>query len=35
MIEGRAKHFDPTLLDLFLEHAEWFDLQYNRLSGKS
>ncbi|MBS7525634.1 response regulator [Fusibacter paucivorans] len=35
MREGRSKHFDPTLLDLFFKHADWFDLQYNRLSGKS
>jgi putative two-component system response regulator len=34
MLEGRGAHFDPTLLDLFLENAAWFDGQYNRLSGK-
>jgi len=33
IIEGRGKHFDPALIDIFTEHHKSFEEIYDRLAG--
>ena len=35
MLQGKGEHFDPKLLELFIDNVEWFNLTYNELSGKN